>query len=130
MDALLLDIGGVLEHTPATGWERTWERRLGLSPGGLMDRIGAVLEPGELGLVTHGEVVGQVAAALDLDPAEREEVAYGFSRHVDVIVYSHEEGLKKPDPAFYRLASKPPRVLRSRWRARTRRRASPRSTAP
>lgn len=148
-DALLLDIGGVLEHTPVTGWEQAWERRLGLEPGGLGERIGPVLEPGELGLAGHDEIVEQVAVALDLDRAasdalwedlwaeylgtlnarlldhvsrlrpalkvgllsnsfvgarEREEAAYGFSRHVDVIVYSHEEGLKKPDPDFYLLA--------------------------
>ena len=149
MDALLLDIGGVLEHTPATGWEQAWERRLGLEPGGLDERIGSLLEPGELGLARHEEIVHQVTAALDLDRAasdalwadlwseylgtlnvrlldhasrlrpalkvgllsnsfvgarEREEAAYGFSRHADVIVYSHEEGLKKPDPDFYLLA--------------------------
>lgn len=147
--ALVLDIGGVLEDTPATRWERAWERRLRLEPGDLLARIGPFLEPGELGLVRHDEVVGRVAAALDLDPAasealweglwaeylgtpngrlldyagrlrpafkvgllsnsfvgarEREESAYQFARHVDVVVYSHEEGLKKPDPAFYRLA--------------------------
>ena len=48
MTALVLDLGGVLEDTPATGWEQAWERRLGL------------------------EVVGHVAAKLDLDPAGSE----------------------------------------------------------
>ena len=35
---------------------------------------------------------------------EREQGAYGFADLVDVIVYSHECGLSKPDPAIYALA--------------------------
>lgn len=34
---------------------------------------------------------------------EREQAAYGFEDLCDVVVYSHEEGLLKPDPWFYRL---------------------------
>jgi putative hydrolase of the HAD superfamily len=34
---------------------------------------------------------------------EREERAYGFSAMCDVVVYSHEEGMLKPDPRFYAL---------------------------
>lgn len=149
VQAVVLDIGGVLENTPATGWEVAWERRLGLEPGGLIASVEHLLEPGELGEASYEEIVEEVAGALGLDGAssaalwddlwaeylgtlngrllryvdalrpavkvgllsnsfvgarEREEAAYGFSRHVDVIVYSHEEGLKKPDPAFYRRA--------------------------
>jgi hypothetical protein len=29
---VVLDIGGVLEITPATGWDRAWEERLGQRP--------------------------------------------------------------------------------------------------
>ena len=32
---------------------------------------------------------------------EREQARYGFEDHCEVVVYSHEEGLMKPDPAFY-----------------------------
>jgi epoxide hydrolase-like predicted phosphatase len=32
---------------------------------------------------------------------EREQALYAFEDHCDTIVYSHEEGLMKPDPAFY-----------------------------
>lgn len=47
---------------------------------------------------------------------ERDERAYGFSSHVDEVIYSHEEGLKKPDADFYllacqRLEVEPPEVL-------------------
>lgn len=146
---VILDIGGVLEHTPPTGWMHDWEQRLGLEPGGLERRIMPFLDAGELGTATYEEVEHEVAAALSLRPSgseafwedmwteylgtlneelldyvgslrpayrvatlsnsfvgarEREEDAYGFSRHVDLLIYSHEEGLKKPDRAFYRLA--------------------------
>jgi epoxide hydrolase-like predicted phosphatase len=39
-----------------------------------------------------------------MDGARREEQRrYGFEELVDVVVYSHEEGVAKPDPAVYRL---------------------------
>jgi epoxide hydrolase-like predicted phosphatase len=34
---------------------------------------------------------------------ERERAAYGLEDLCDVIVYSHEEGVKKPDPRAYRI---------------------------
>jgi len=34
---------------------------------------------------------------------EREQDLYGFSDRYDVVVYSHEEGLRKPESAFYGL---------------------------
>ena len=34
---------------------------------------------------------------------EREQAAYGFAEICDVIVYSHEEGVKKPDERAYRI---------------------------
>lgn len=35
---------------------------------------------------------------------EREREAYGFEQHAELIVYSHEVGMKKPEPEIYRLA--------------------------
>lgn len=35
---------------------------------------------------------------------EREEARYGFAAEFHPIIYSHEEGMQKPDPDFYRLA--------------------------
>ena len=35
---------------------------------------------------------------------EREQQRYGFRELVDVVVYSHEVGLEKPDPRAYELA--------------------------
>jgi len=34
----------------------------------------------------------------------REEERYGFGQLTDVIIYSHEAGISKPDPRIYRLA--------------------------
>ncbi len=36
---------------------------------------------------------------------ERERDAYGFENLCDAVVYSHEEGMKKPDPRFYRIVA-------------------------
>lgn len=36
---------------------------------------------------------------------ERERDAYGFENLCDVVVYSHEEGMQKPDPRFYRVVT-------------------------
>jgi putative hydrolase of the HAD superfamily len=35
---------------------------------------------------------------------EREQAAYGFEDMCDVVVYSHEEGMKKPDRRIYEIA--------------------------
>jgi FMN phosphatase YigB (HAD superfamily) len=36
---------------------------------------------------------------------EQEEGRYGFTSMVDLAIYSHEEGVRKPDPRIYALAS-------------------------
>jgi HAD superfamily hydrolase (TIGR01509 family) len=36
---------------------------------------------------------------------EQEEVRFGFSSMTDLAIYSHEEGIRKPDPRFFALAS-------------------------
>ncbi len=36
---------------------------------------------------------------------EREREAYRFEELCDVVVYSHEEGMEKPDPAFYGIVT-------------------------
>ncbi|WP_327406586.1 HAD family phosphatase [Streptomyces sp. NBC_01288] len=143
---LILDIGGVLELTPRTGWLARWDERLGLPPGTADRRLADVWEAGEIGTVTENEVREQVAARLGLDPVdtesfladlwdeylgtpntelidyvaglrphcrlgilsnsfvgarELETAAYGFDRLVDEIVYSHEIGVRKPDPRAF-----------------------------
>lgn len=36
---------------------------------------------------------------------EQEEKRYGFTSMVDVAIYTHEEGVRKPDPRIYTIAS-------------------------
>ena len=144
--AIVLDIGGVLEHTPDTGVYQRWDAEFGPGWG---ERAAAVFEAGELGRVTLEEVHERAVAALGVPAArfeafmeemwvdylgtynaemadywrgrraegyvtaiisnsfvgarEREEAAYRFSELTDLIVYSHEVGVKKPDPVIYEL---------------------------
>lgn len=149
VSALLLDIGGVLELTPATRWVEKWEDRLRLESGGLAPVVSPIWRPGRTGEASLADIEERTAQALRLDTEssrelwqdvwawyvgtlnadlveylsslrrryrlailsnsfvgarEREEALYSFSALFDPIVYSHEEGLEKPDPAFYRLA--------------------------
>lgn len=144
--AIVLDIGGVLEHTPDLGTAARWEPEFGV---GWANRVEAVFRAGELGHITLEEVHERSAAALGV-PAdrfaaymadvwveylgtynaemadywrarraegyataiisnsfvgarEREEEAYRFSELTDLIVYSHEVGMQKPDPGIYEL---------------------------
>jgi putative hydrolase of the HAD superfamily len=147
--AVILDIGGVLECTPRTGYVQAWERELGLAAGELERRMFDVFRGGSLGTVSeqqvHAALVERLGlSATDLDrfmadvweeylgtlnaelsewfaalrpryrtgivsnsfvgARERERERYGFEARTDTIVYSHEVGVAKPDPAIYLLA--------------------------
>ncbi len=67
---VLLDIGGVLEHTPDTGWVQRWEERLELPRGTVHARMGDVWRAGSVGTIGEREVREQVAARLGLDAAD------------------------------------------------------------
>lgn len=60
---LILDVGGVLELTPRTGWLARWDERLGLPPGTADGRLTDVWAAGEVGTITENEVHEQVAAS-------------------------------------------------------------------
>lgn len=64
---VILDVGGVLEITPDTGWVRRWEERLALPPGTVGERMRDVWRAGSLGRISEEEVHRQVAARLALD---------------------------------------------------------------
>lgn len=149
IEAVIFDIGGVLEVTPPTGWPERWASRLGVSPQDLTARLEPSFAAGATGAMTLAEVERATETALGLDAAaleqlmddlwseylgtlnepladyfarlrpryrtgilsnsfvgarERERERYGFPEMCDVIVYSHEEGLLKPDPRFYLIA--------------------------
>ncbi len=64
---VILDIGGVLEFTPDTGWVQRWEERLGLAPGTVHARMHDVWRAGSVGSVSERDVHEQVAVRLGLD---------------------------------------------------------------
>jgi putative hydrolase of the HAD superfamily len=144
--AVVFDIGGVLEITPAMDFDARWENDLGLPTGTVFQRLGDVFAAGSLGEVTEAEVLEAVRDRLEVGPEkademmaivweqylgtanteliawarglrpghrtgilsnsfvgarEREHAAYGFGDLVDVLVYSHEIGVAKPDPRAY-----------------------------
>jgi epoxide hydrolase-like predicted phosphatase len=148
IQAVVFDIGGILEITPDLGWGPAWEARLGLAPGELGQRMDDAWRGGEIGAVTEAEVHQAARERLGLDEGqlaqfladlwrdylgtpntelieyarrlrpryrtgilsnsfvgarEREQAAYGFEELVDELVYSHECGLRKPDPGSYAL---------------------------
>ncbi|MFJ8297969.1 HAD family hydrolase [Streptomyces sp. NPDC094447] len=69
---VVLDIGGVLEITPDTGWVAAWEERLGLSPGAVHERMRDVWQAGSIGTLGEEDVNEQVAVRLGLDALRRE----------------------------------------------------------
>ena len=155
IQAVVFDIGGVLEVTTSLVVGESWEARLGLRPGEMDERMGDVWEAGGIGKVTEADVnqalkerlglderqveefngwlwreylgtanTGLIEYARGLRPGyrtgilsnsfvgarEREQAAYGFVGLVDEVIYSHECGLSKPDPAIYALACERLRV--------------------
>jgi putative hydrolase of the HAD superfamily len=148
IQAVVFDIGGILEITPDLGWGPAWEARLGLAPGELNQRMDDAWRRGEIGTISEAEVRLAARERLGLDEGqlaqfladlwrdylgtantelidyarrlrpryrtgilsnsfvgarEREQAAYGFEDLVDELVYSHECGLRKPDPRSYAL---------------------------
>jgi HAD superfamily hydrolase (TIGR01549 family) len=146
--AVVFDLGGVLEITPAMDFDARWENDLGLSTGTVFQRLGDVFGAGSLGEVTEAEVLEAVCDRLEVGPEkadelmaivweqylgtanteliawarrlqpthrtgilsnsfvgarEREHAAYGLGDLVDVLVYSHEIGVAKPDPRAYEI---------------------------
>jgi epoxide hydrolase-like predicted phosphatase len=150
VEAVIFDVGGVLERVGAPAWERTWQVRLGLTQAEFDAAIGRVDPDGlaETGELSEGELRARFAEALRLtraeagelmadvwdwycgeldeelvayvrslrpriktailsnsaDGARREESRrYDLPSLVDDVVYSHEVGLAKPDPAVFVL---------------------------
>ncbi|MFG2867292.1 HAD family hydrolase [Streptomyces sp. NPDC048338] len=63
---VILDIGGVLEITPDTGWVQRWEERLELPAGTVNERMRDVWHAGSVGTISERDVHEQVAARLGL----------------------------------------------------------------
>jgi HAD superfamily hydrolase (TIGR01509 family) len=67
--AVFVDIGGVLELTPATGWQARWEASLGLPAGAIDERLADVWRDGMVGHITEAEAESAMATRLGLDAA-------------------------------------------------------------
>jgi putative hydrolase of the HAD superfamily len=148
IEAVIFDIGDVLEVNPRTGWPERWARRLSIDLDEFERRLGALWGPGSTGDRTLAEIEAATAKPFGLDDAmlralmndvwkeyvgtlnlelvdyfrglrpryktgmlsnsfvgarEREQAAYQLADLCDVIVYSHEEGCRKPESRIYRI---------------------------
>jgi epoxide hydrolase-like predicted phosphatase len=56
VEAVVFDIGGVLEITPALGVSAAWESRLGLAPGELDKRMSDAWRDGSIGTISEAQV--------------------------------------------------------------------------
>ncbi len=69
VEAVLFDIGDVLEHNPRTGWEARWAQRLGIETVPFARRIHELWAPGSVGHASLAEIEQRTAAAFGLDTA-------------------------------------------------------------
>ncbi len=143
--AIFFDIGGVLVRTTDLEPRRKWERRFGLRDWALQDLFfnSPVGQAAQIGRATTADAWAHVAATLDLDAAELQQLQADFWRGdtfdesllalvrglrtryktgvisnalpdaramfggrlnddlFDVLVFSSEEGVKKPDPEIF-----------------------------
>jgi epoxide hydrolase-like predicted phosphatase len=72
IEAVLFDIGGVLEETPRTGWEQRWADQLGMSIEEFERRLAPVGRPGSLGEITLHGAERRIASVFRLDDAALE----------------------------------------------------------
>jgi epoxide hydrolase-like predicted phosphatase len=70
IQAVVFDIGGILEITPDLGWAPAWESRLGLAAGEIGERMADAWRGGEIGTVSEAEVYQAARERLGLDEGE------------------------------------------------------------
>lgn len=67
VEAVIFDIGGVLELNPRTGWQDRWASRLGLDRRSLDARLGETWRAGSVGGLTLAEIESRTGDELGLD---------------------------------------------------------------
>lgn len=80
IQAVVFDIGGVLEITPDLGVTRMWESRLGLAPGELDERMYDAWRGGSIGTISEDDVRQAVRERLGLDDGQLAEFMAGIWR--------------------------------------------------
>jgi epoxide hydrolase-like predicted phosphatase len=73
IQAIVFDIGGVLEITPDLGVSGTWESRLGLAPGELNERMRDAWVGGSIGTISEADVHRAATENLGLDEQQLAE---------------------------------------------------------
>jgi epoxide hydrolase-like predicted phosphatase len=73
IEAVVFDIGGVLEITPSLGVAEMWESRLGLDPGEINQRMRDVWDDGAIGAISERDVHQAVRERLGLGARQLEE---------------------------------------------------------
>ena len=73
IEAVVFDIGGVLEITPSLGVAEMWESRLGLEPGEINKRMQDIWEAGSIGTISELDVHQALRERLGLDARQLEE---------------------------------------------------------
>jgi putative hydrolase of the HAD superfamily len=73
IEAVVFDIGGVLEITPSLGVAEMWESRLGLEPGEINKRTQDIWEAGSIGTISELVVHQALRERLGLDARQLEE---------------------------------------------------------
>jgi len=68
--AIVFDIGGVLEITPPLGVTEKWEKKLGLKPGELDERLLDVWKGGSIGTISEADVHRRIGAIIRMDAAQ------------------------------------------------------------
>jgi epoxide hydrolase-like predicted phosphatase len=96
IQAVVFDIGGVLEVTPSLGVTEMWESRLGLDPGEINKRMSDVWQGGGIGTTSEREVHQAAAERLGLDERQLEEFMgwiwreYLGSANMELIEYARQ----------------------------------------
>jgi putative hydrolase of the HAD superfamily len=73
IEAVIFDIGGVLELTPRTRWQERWLGRLGVDRQEMETRLGPIFHRGSVGAMTLCDVEKSIAAAFSLEEVELSE---------------------------------------------------------